>query len=78
VNIQSCLVYRVCFGTRGNVVCKSYVAERVQDAGGMFNTGGKQNGGQGRKKGYIYLSSCDFFVQLVWLVNQHKTAQTSC
>ena len=27
--------------------------------------GGKENGGVGRKKGYIYLSLCDFLFQLV-------------
>jgi len=28
-------------------------------AGSVFNTGGKENGGVGGKKGYIYSSSCD-------------------
>jgi hypothetical protein len=28
-------------------------------AGVVFNTGGKDNGYVGRKKGYIYSSSCD-------------------
>jgi len=28
-------------------------------AGGVFNMGGKENGGVGGKKGYIYSSSCD-------------------
>jgi len=28
-------------------------------AGGVFNTGGKENRGVGGKKGYIYSSSCD-------------------
>jgi len=32
----------------------------VQDAGSVFNPGGKETGGVGRKKGYIYSSSCDF------------------
>jgi len=27
-------------------------------AGGVFNTGGKENRGVGGKKGYIYSSSC--------------------
>ena len=67
----------MCFGTRGVVLCKSRVVERVQDPGGVFNTGGKQNGGEGGKMGYIYSSSCDFLVQLVLLVNEHKTAQPS-
>ena len=33
--------------------------ERVEDAGGVINMGGKENGGEGGKKGYIYSSSCD-------------------
>ena len=64
----------MCFGTRGAILCKSRVAKRFQDPGGVFNTGGKQNGGQGWKMGYIYSSFCDFLVQLVLLVNKHKTA----
>jgi hypothetical protein len=28
-------------------------------AAGVFNTGGRDNGGVGEKKGDIYLSSCD-------------------
>jgi len=67
----------VCFGTRGVVLCKSRVVQRVQDPGGVFDTGGKQNGGEGGKMGYIYSSSCDFLVQLVLLVNEYKTAQPS-
>jgi hypothetical protein len=38
---------------------------------------GKQNGGEGRKKEYIYSSSCDLLLQLVLLVNQHKMTQSS-
>jgi len=37
-----------------SLLCKSYDIERVQDAGGVFNTGRKYNGGVGVKKGYIY------------------------
>ena len=33
--------------------------ERVEDAGGVLHMGGKENGGEGGKNGYIYLSSCD-------------------
>jgi hypothetical protein len=33
--------------------------ERVEDAGSVLNMGGKENGGEGGKKGYIYWSSCD-------------------
>jgi hypothetical protein len=40
-------------------MCKSHVVERVWDAGSVFNTGGKQCGRIGGKKGYIYSSSCD-------------------
>jgi hypothetical protein len=32
---------------------------RVEDAGGVLNTGGKENGGEGGKRGYIYSTSCD-------------------
>jgi len=67
----------VCFGTKGVVLCESHDVKRVQDAGGVFNMRGMENGGEGGKKGYIYLSSCDFLVQLVLLVNQHKPAQHS-
>jgi len=50
----------VCFETRGVVLCKSLDVKRVEDAGSVLNTGGKENGGVGGKKGYIYMSSCDF------------------
>jgi len=55
----------VCFGTRGIVLGQSRDVKIVQDAGGVFNTGGKENDGVGRKKGYTYRSFCDFLVQLV-------------
>jgi len=58
-NIQSCVGYRVCFGARGVVLCKSHDVERVEDGGGVFNTGGKENRGVGVKKGYIYSSCCE-------------------
>jgi len=45
----------VCFGKRGVVLCKSRDVEIIQDAAGVFNTGGKENGGFVMKKGYIYL-----------------------
>jgi hypothetical protein len=34
----------------------------------VYNTGGKENAGVGGKKGYIYLSSGEFSVQLVSFV----------
>jgi hypothetical protein len=49
--------YRVCFGTRGMVWCKPHNVMRVEDAGGVVNVGGNENGGVGGKKGYIYSSS---------------------
>jgi len=58
-NIQSCVGYGVCFKTRRVGLCKSRDVEIVQDAGGMFKTGGKENGGVGGKNRYIYSSSCD-------------------
>jgi len=59
VNVQSCVGYWVGFGPRRDVVCKSHDVEIVQDAGGVFDTGRKENGGVGGKKGYIYSSSCN-------------------
>jgi len=50
VNIQSCVGYWVCFGTRGVVLCKSRDVEIVQDAGSVFNMGRKENGCVGGKK----------------------------
>jgi hypothetical protein len=44
---------------KGIVLCKSRDVERVEDAGSVLNRGGKENGGEGGKKGYIYLSSCE-------------------
>jgi hypothetical protein len=41
--------------------------ERVEDAGGVLNTGGKENGGEGGKKGHIYSSSCDLIHILYFL-----------
>jgi len=38
---------------------------RDQDAVGVYNMGGQENGGVGGKKGYIYSSSGNFLVQLV-------------
>jgi len=74
----------VCFGTRGVVLGKSHDVKIVQDAGGVYNTGGTENGGVGGKKGYIYSSSDDFLVQPVkydpfdsypefcWLMNSKR------
>jgi len=67
----------VCFGIRGVDLCKSCDVEIVQNASGVLNTAGKDNGDVGGKNGYIYLSFCDFLVQLVLLVNKHKMAQPS-
>jgi acyl-homoserine lactone acylase PvdQ len=47
------------FEMGGGVLCTSRDVEIVQDAAGVFNIGGKDNGGVGGKKGYIYSSSCD-------------------
>jgi len=77
VNVQSCVGYWVCFGTRGIVLCKSRDVRIVQDAGGEINTGRKEDEGVGGKKGYIYLSSCDLIHILRLLVNEHIAAQLS-
>jgi hypothetical protein len=62
---------------RGVVVCKSRDVVRVEHAGIVLNLKGKENEGVGRKKGYRYLISCDFLVQLALLVNEHKLAPPS-
>jgi len=63
-NVQSCVAYLLCFGTRGIVLCKSRDVKKVQHAGGVSITGGKENRGVGEEKGTIYSSSCDYLVQL--------------
>jgi len=45
---------------QGVVLRNSRGVEIVQDAGGVYNTGGKGNEAVGRKKGYVYSSFCDF------------------
>jgi len=47
-----CWKERRCFG---QVTC----VESVEVAGSVLNTGGKENGGEPGKKGYIYTSSCN-------------------
>ena len=54
----------MCFGTRGIVLCKSRDVE-IRIPVSVYNTGGKENGGVGGKRGYIYSSAGDFLVQLV-------------
>jgi hypothetical protein len=62
-NIQSNVGYRVCFGTGGDMLCKSRDVERVRDAASVFSMRGTANAGVDGKKGYIYSSSGDFLVQ---------------
>jgi hypothetical protein len=38
--------------------------EGVEDTGGVLNTGGKENGGEGGKKGYMYSTFCDLILIL--------------
>ena len=66
-NVQSCVGYRVCFGTSGMVWFKSQDVERVQDAGSVCNTGGNENGGVCGKKGYTYSSPRDL-IHILWFV----------
>lgn len=49
--IHSCVGCQMSFGTRGIVLYKSCNVERLQDAGGVINTRGKQNGGVGGRRG---------------------------
>jgi len=67
----------VCSATRGIVSLKSRDVEIVQNAGGVFNMGGKENGGERGRKRSIYMSACDFYVERVLLVNENETAQPS-
>jgi hypothetical protein len=76
-NIQRCIVNGVNFGMRGVAMCMSCHIERVQVAGGVFKTGGKENGGKVGKKGYIYSSSCNILVQPGLLVDQNNLPQPS-
>jgi membrane-associated protease RseP (regulator of RpoE activity) len=48
----------VSFGTRGIDLRKTPYVERVKHVGGVVNMTGKENGGDGGKKGYTYSSSC--------------------
>jgi len=66
------------------VLCQSRDDSIVLDAYCVLNSGGKGNEGVGRKKGYIYSSSCEYLVQLVrydnfdsypafcWLTNKKR------
>ena len=63
--MESYIDYRVWFRTRSYAVCKSCDVEILQDCGGVFNSGGKENCSVGAKKRYIYSSFCDFLLQLV-------------
>jgi len=59
VNVQHCVGYRLCFETRGVVLCKSHDIEIGQDAASVFCVGGNEFGGVAGEKGYINLFSCD-------------------
>jgi hypothetical protein len=50
-------------------LCEDTCVERVEDAGGLLDTGGKENGGEGRKKGYRYSSSCDL-IHILYFVGE--------
>jgi hypothetical protein len=51
-NNPSCLRYSVYIGTKGVVLCKSHDVKRDHYAGGVLNTGGKENRGVHGKTGY--------------------------
>jgi len=61
-NIERFEGNHVCFEMRGVGLNKLHNVEIVQDDGGELNTEGKEKGGVGGKKGYIYTRS---LVQLV-------------
>jgi len=60
---------------RGNISYRSCDVETVQDAGGLGNTDGKDNGGECWKKGYIYSCYFDCCVQNYVSVTEYTMAQ---
>ena len=80
MNIQSWVGCRLCFGTRGCILCKSPDFEMVQDAGGGCNTGRKENGGVGGNTRYwrcggIYILEflqCDSYPECCWVMNTKR------
>jgi hypothetical protein len=54
----------VCFPTSAIILCLPRDVQVGQDAGGVCNTGGKDNGGIAEKKEYISLGSYNFLIQL--------------
>jgi hypothetical protein len=67
----------VCFGTRGIFSWKLSGVKIAQNAAGVFNTRGKDNGGVGGNMGDKYSSSGDFLVQgstykFYWLTNTNR------
>jgi hypothetical protein len=77
-SVQSEVDYQLCLRTRGVGLCQSYDVERVPDAGGVVNLGGKENSFKGGKKGYISSSFCMYIVQPALLVNEHKCPRLHC
>jgi hypothetical protein len=69
----------------GVVLCKSHDVEIVLDAGSLFDCrqcfyrGGKENGGDGGKKGYI--NSAFYYLCIFWVVfdtAQNMARPSSC
>lgn len=75
--LRSCLRYRVFLGTKVIVMCKSCNVKPVENVCRVANMKGNDRGGVGGQKGYVYSSSGDVFIQLVLLVNEHQTSQSS-
>jgi hypothetical protein len=77
VNIQSCVGYRVCFGTRGVVWYKSHDVEIVEEAAGVFNCGRcvacwrKRESRCRREEGIYILDFLQFglYPAFCWLMN---------
>jgi len=69
-NLQYCVGCQVCLETRGIVLYKSPDVEGLQDAGSVFNTGGKQNGGLGgRRDIYSWVPAISWANLFCWLTN---------
>jgi len=63
--VESCLASRVCLGMPGFESSKSHDIMIDQDAGGVLNTSGIENRGDGVKIRYSYWCWCNFLVELV-------------
>jgi hypothetical protein len=62
------------FGNERRYFVQVTCVERVEIAGDVLNTGGKEYAGEGRKKGYIYSNSCDLIHIVIATVIGYQAA----